>query len=146
MSIIETQRELFDIPNDIAYFNCAYNSPLLLESTKRLHVGVDSKSHPWKRVPDDFFNDAETIRTLSSEIFGGDSDGYAVVPSASYALSTASRILETKLIKNDKILLVDEEFPSIVLPLKRVVKETGAIIKTILKPENGKVTEGSIPS
>ncbi len=144
MSIIKTQRELFDIPNDIAYFNCAYNSPLLLESTKRLHVGVDSKSHPWERIPDDFFNDAEIIRTLSSEIFGGDSDGYAVVPSASYALSTASRILESKLMKNDKILLVDEEFPSIVLPLKRVVNETGAIITTVLKPKNGNWTEAVI--
>jgi hypothetical protein len=27
--IIPSQRQLFDIPEDVAYFNCAYMSPLL---------------------------------------------------------------------------------------------------------------------
>lgn len=144
MSILKTQRELFDIPKDIAYFNCAYNSPLLLESTKRLHTGVDSKSHPWERTPDDFFHDAEVIRQLSSEIFGGDSDGFAVVPSASYGLSTASRILESSLTENHEILLIDEEFPSIVLPFKRVAMETGAKITTVKTPEDGNWTEAIV--
>ena len=141
MSIIKTQRELFDIPDDIAYFNCSYNSPLLKESTSRLHVGVDSKSHPWERTPNDFFDDAEIIRNLSSDIFGGDSDGYAVVPSASYGISTVARIFETKLSKGDEILLIDEEFPSVVLPFKRIAKETGATITTIKTPDNGNWTE-----
>lgn len=141
MSIIKTQRELFDIPDDIAYFNCSYNSPLLKESTNRLHKGVDSKSHPWERTPNDFFDDSEIIRNLSSDIFGGDSDGYAVVPSASYGISTAARILESKLSDKDEILLIDEEFPSVVLPFKRIAKETGATIRTIKTPENGNWTE-----
>lgn len=141
MSLIKSQRELFDIPDNIAYFNCAYNSPLLLESTKRLHVGVDSKSHPWERLPNEFFDDAETIRQLSSDIFGGDADGYAVVPSASYGISTAARILESKLSCNDEILLLDEEFPSVVLPFKRVAMETGVKITTVESPENGNWTE-----
>ncbi len=144
MKNIPSQRHLFDIPEEIAYFNCAYNSPLLLESTKRLHTGVDSKSHPWERTPDDFFNDAETIRKLSSEIFGGDSDGFAVVPSASYGLSTASRILESLLTENDEILLIDEEFPSIVLPFKRVSMETGAKITTVKTPKDGNWTEAIV--
>ncbi len=138
---MKTQRELFDIPHEIAYFNCAYNSPLLLESAKRLHAGVDSKCHPWERTPGDFFNDAEKIRELASDIFGGDSDGYAVVPSASYGLSTASRILEPSLSENSEILLIDEEFPSIVLPFRRVAKETGATITTVKTPANGNWTE-----
>jgi selenocysteine lyase/cysteine desulfurase len=141
MNIIKTQRDLFDIPEDIAYFNCAYNSPLLLESTKRLHLGVDSKSHPWERSPEDFFNDAEIIRQLSSDIFGGDSDGFAVIPSASYGLSTASRILESTLTKNDDILVVAEEFPSIIFPLKRVANETGARIITVESPNDGNWTD-----
>lgn len=141
MRIIKTQRELFDIPDDIAYFNCSYNSPLLKESTSRLHIGVDSKSHPWERTPNDFFDDAEIIRNLSSDIFGGDSDGYAVVPSASYGISTASRVFESKLINGDEILMLDEEFPSVVLPFQRIAKETGAKITTIKTPDNGNWTE-----
>ena len=140
MSILNTQRDLFDIPENIAYFNCAYNSPLLKDSTKRLYTGVDSKSHPWERTPADFFNDAEVVRQLSSEIFGGNSDGFAIVPSASYGLSTASRILETTLTKEDSILVVAEEFPSVVLPLKRVANETGAKLNTVETPKDGNWT------
>lgn len=141
MKSIPTQRHLFDIPEEIAYFNCAYNSPLLLESTKRLHNGVESKSHPWERTPEDFFSDAETIRELSSEIFGGDSVGFAVVPSVSYGLSTAARILESTLSKNDCILVIAEEFPSVVLPLKRITNETGAKLITVDTPDDGNWTD-----
>jgi hypothetical protein len=76
MAILQSQRHLFDIPEDVAYFNCAYNSPQLNASRDRLRLGADSKSHPWERIPDDFFRDAETIRGLASAIFGGDADGY----------------------------------------------------------------------
>ena len=51
MPLLTSQRHLFDIPDDIAYFNCASNSPLLNESQRRLHEGVRSKSHPWERTP-----------------------------------------------------------------------------------------------
>ena len=60
-----SQRHLFDIPDDIAYFNCAYYSPLLNESRNRLLEGVKSKSHPWERTASDFFTDAETDQKIS---------------------------------------------------------------------------------
>lgn len=144
MPLIKTQRELFDIPEGIAYFNCSYNSPLLKKSLKRLHIGVDTKSHPWERTPNDFFNDAETIRELSSELFGGDSDGFAIVPSVSYGVSTAARILENILSKEDSVLVIAEEFPSVVLPFKRISNETGANIITVEKPNDGNWTKAII--
>jgi len=48
--MIKSQRKLFDIPDDIAYFNCAYNSPQLNESQKRLSFGISAKCHPWERI------------------------------------------------------------------------------------------------
>ncbi|MEZ4809262.1 MAG: aminotransferase class V-fold PLP-dependent enzyme [Allomuricauda sp.] len=141
MGILKTQRDLFDIPEHIAYFNCAYYSPLLKESASRLHTGVSSKSRPWERTPADFFNDAESVRQLSSDIFGGDPNGFAVVPSASYGISSASRILESTLTKNDGVLVVAEEFPSIVLSMKRLANETGAKLITVETPEDKNWTE-----
>jgi len=35
MSNIPSKRHLFDIPDDIAYFNCAYNSPELKEGDEQ---------------------------------------------------------------------------------------------------------------
>jgi selenocysteine lyase/cysteine desulfurase len=140
MTTIPSQRRLFDIPEDIAYFNCAFISPQLNESQKRLFLGVSSKSHPWERTAAGFFDDAETIRKLAAEIFGGDSDGYAIVPAASYGLSTAARALEPQIQAGDNILLMAEEFPSNVLPWRRVAQERGANIITVPIPEDGNWT------
>lgn len=141
MSKLPSQRQLFDIPEDVAFFNSATNSPLLRESRKRLMEGVTEKSHPWDRTADRFFTNAETIRTLSARLFGGDADGYAIIPAASYGISTAARAIEPSLGPGDLILLIDEEFPSNVLPWQRTANETGAEIKTISTPQNGNWTE-----
>lgn len=137
MSILQSQRHLFDIPEDVAYFNCAYNSPQLNASRDRLRLGADSKSHPWERMPDDFFRDAETIRGLASAIFGGDADGYAIVPAASYGLSTAARAIEPRLRPGDAILVMEEEFPSNYLPWQRAARESGAEIVVVPTPAHG---------
>ena len=141
MITLPSQRHLFDIPDHVAYFNCAYYSPQLNASKLRLIEGVESKSHPWNRVPYHFFADAEKIRQLASELFGGDADGYAIVPAASYGLSTAARAIEPQLKKNDQILVIAEEFPSNVLPWQRVATETGASILTVPTPADSDWTK-----
>ena len=137
MISIPSQRHLFDVPDDVAYFNCAYNSPQLNASLNRLLAGARTKCHPWERTPASFFDDAETIRRLSSAVFGGDADGYAVVPAASYGLSTAARAVEPHLQSGDRILVIAEEFPSNVLPWKRTAQEAGAVLETVPYPEDG---------
>ncbi len=146
MILLNSQRHLFDVPEEIAYFNCAYNSPQLNESRVRLQAGVSSKSHPWERAPKDFFDDAEKIRKLSSSIFGGDRNGFAVIPSASYGISTAARAIEPQLHIGDKILIIAEEFPSNVLPWRRTAQETGAEIITTPVPEDGNWTNSILNS
>jgi selenocysteine lyase/cysteine desulfurase len=141
---MNSQRPLFDIPSGIAYFNCAYYSPQLNESRKRLLEGAAAKSHPWERTPPDFFTDAETIRRLAASIFGGDPDGFAIVPSVSYGLSTAARAIEPILGKGDSILILEEGFPSNVLPWIRVAKERGSKVKTVPVPEDGNWTKAII--
>lgn len=136
MALIPSQRHLFDIPREIAYFNCAYYSPQLNESRERLLAGVRAKSAPWLRLAPSFFDDAETIRNLASRIFGGDREGYAVVPAASYGLSTAARAVEPTLQSGDRILVLAEEFPSNVLPWRRTALETGATLLTVPTPRD----------
>ena len=141
MPLLPSQRHLFDIPDDIAYFNCAYNSPQLNESQNRLLAGVHSKSHPWERTAQNFFEDAETVRRLATDIFGGDAEGYAVVPAASYGMSTAARAVEPLLQAGDRILVIAEEFPSIVLPWRRTAQEKEANLLTVPTPAGGNWTQ-----
>ncbi|HEY1255982.1 MAG TPA: aminotransferase class V-fold PLP-dependent enzyme [Terracidiphilus sp.] len=137
MAIIPLQRHLFDIPDDVAYFNSAYYSPQLNESRRRLLAGVGQKSRPWERMAADFFGDADKIRDLAARIFGGDADGYAILPSSSYGLSTAARVLEPHLCQGDRILYAADEFPSGVLPWIRTAQETGAVSVAVPAPEDG---------
>ena len=139
-----SQRHLFDIPDDIAYFNCAYYSPLLNESGNRLIEGVKSKSHPWERTPSDFFTDAEKIRKSVADIFGGESEGYAIVPSVSYGIITAARAIEPQLGKGDSILILEEGFPSNVLPWTRIAEERGVRLIKVPVPEDGNWTRAII--
>ena len=138
---LPSQRHLFNIPDDIAYFNCAYYSPQLNESRDRLHIGVETKSHPWERTANSFFDDAESIRRLASSIFGGDKDGYAVVPSASYGLSTAARAIEPTLQSGDRIVVIDEVFPSNYLPWVRTANEANINITVVPTPLDGDWTK-----
>ncbi len=134
MTLEEPQRHLFDIPEDVAYFNTSYNAPQLKASSERLRVAASAKGRPWERGPDSFFEDAERVRTLAAEIFGGTPDCYAVVPAASYGTSTAARILEPLLGRGDEVLAVDEAFPSNFLPWQRMARESGASFVTVPTP------------
>jgi selenocysteine lyase/cysteine desulfurase len=138
-------RHLFDIPDDVAYFNAAYYSPLLNESRRRLIESATAKSHPWERLTPSFFEDAESIRVLAAGLFGGDADGYALVPAASYGISTAARIIEPRLASGDQILVVAEEFPSNVLPWRRIAAESGAEVITVPTPADGDWARAILP-
>ena len=130
-------RTLFDIPDDVAYFNTAYNAPLLRASRDALVCAAGAKLRPWERAPADFFADAETLRGVSATLFGTAAENFAIVPAASYGISTAARILEPRLQAGDQILLAAQEFPSNIFPWQRIAAERGAAIRTAGRPADG---------
>jgi len=144
MLTIGSQRHLFDIPPGVAYFNTAYNSPLLNASRARLVEAAGAKSRPWERRAPDFFADAERVRALAAGVFGGDADGYAIIPAASYGVSSAARAIEPTLAPGDRIVVVEGEFPSNVLPWRRVAEETGAVVVTVPTPADGNWTAATL--
>jgi len=130
MFAIGSQRRLFDIPEGVAYFNTAYSGPQLNASRDRLFLAAGAKSHPWDRLPADFFDDAERVRVLAGDLFGGGADGWAVIPAASYGVSTAARVLEPTLKSGDRILVMSDEFPSNVLPWLSTARARGCEVIT----------------
>jgi selenocysteine lyase/cysteine desulfurase len=134
---VGSQRALFDIPDGVAYFNTASNAPQLNASRARLIEAAGAKSRPWERVPSDFFVEAESVRRLAAELFGADSDAWAVIPAASYGLSAAARAIEPILKPGDRILVMADEFPSNVLPWRRVAQHAGAALTTVATPGDG---------
>ena len=87
--MILSQRELFNIPEDIAYLNTAYMSPLLNSVVSACDEGVRMKAHPWELMISDFYDNVDDARRLFAELVNGDKEGVAIVPSASYGIETA---------------------------------------------------------
>ncbi|HYZ03566.1 MAG TPA: aminotransferase, partial [Rubrobacter sp.] len=107
---LESQRNLFEIPEDIVYLNCAYMAPQLRPAREAGETAVSRKSRPWEITPDMFFEDAEEIRALFARLVGGDADGVAIIPSVSYGISVAAANVPVE--AGEKIVILEDQFPS----------------------------------
>ena len=130
--MIPSQRHLFDIPDEIAYFNCAYMGPLTKAARAAGHKGIDRKSLPWTVSPVDFFTESEQARSLFAKLIGTAAEDVAIIPSASYGLAIAAKNIPLE--KGDKILLLEDQFPSNVYCWQQRATETGAEIVTLKCP------------
>jgi hypothetical protein len=63
-ALLSGQRHLFDIPDDVAFLNCAYMSPLPKASVAAGERGLARKVQPWMITPEDFFSASEAARAL----------------------------------------------------------------------------------
>jgi selenocysteine lyase/cysteine desulfurase len=133
--MISCQRHLFDIPDDIIYLNCGYMSPLLRSVVDAGRAGFERKARPWNIRAEHFFDSAEKFRELAAGLFRCTANDVAIVPSASYGISTAAKNLP--LIARKKILVLDDQFPSNYYPWERLAQEKGAELVTVPWPETG---------
>jgi selenocysteine lyase/cysteine desulfurase len=129
---IPCQRELFDIPDDVAWLNCAYMSPLMKSAAAAGEAGIRGKAQPWNIKPADFFPGPEEARALFARLINASADEIAIVPSVSYGIATAARNLDAP--AGSRILLLDEQFPSNVYAWRELATRTGARIDTVPRP------------
>lgn len=132
--MLPCQRHLFDIPDDVAYLNCAYMSPLMKSALQAGSTGLARKAHPWEITSDKFFTGAEEFRPVAAQLLDSSPDDVAIVPSASYGIETAARNLPIE--KSQRILVLEEQFPSHYYPWQRRAQETGSQLKVVAWPSD----------
>jgi selenocysteine lyase/cysteine desulfurase len=137
--MITSQRHLFDIPEDIAYFNCAYMGPLPRTAVQASARGTDAKAHPWRISAADFFTDVERARGLFARLIGAEAEDIAIVPAASYGISVAARNLPVA--REQRIVVLAEQFPSNVYTWQQVARQADAELVTVERPDDGDLTE-----
>src|SRR5882762_4829189 len=133
--MLACQRHLFDIPEDVAYLNCAYMSPLMRSVVEEGNRGLARKAHPWEITPDKFFTGAEEFRATAARLVDAPAECMAIVSSASYGIATAALNLPVR--KGQRILVLDEQFPSNYYPWQRLAEDRGAALLTVPWPEDG---------
>ena len=129
---ISDARHLFEIPRDITYLNCAYMSPLLRSVREAGERAVARKSRPWEITPADFFESLETPRGHFAALIGAPADCVAVVPAASYGMAVAALNLPVK--AGQRVLLLDEEFPSTIYAWQERARAEGAEAVLLRRP------------
>jgi selenocysteine lyase/cysteine desulfurase len=126
------QRGLFEIPEDVAYLNCAYMSPQLRSAREVGERAVARKSRPWEITPQDFFEDCEKSRQLFARLVGGEADGVALVPSVSYGIAVAAANVPVR--EGQRILILEDQFPSNVYSWRELAQHSGANLVAVARP------------
>jgi len=142
--MLPCQRHLFDIPNDVAYLNCAYMSPLMKPAIEAGIWGLKRKAHPWELTAPEFFTGAEEFRAIAARFFGSTADCMAVVSSAGYGIQTAA--LNLPVAKGQKVLVLDEQFPSNYYPWQQLAREKSAELKIVRWPADNDWTAAVLES
>jgi len=126
------QSGLFDIPDGIAYLNCAYMSPQLRSMREVGERALARKSRPWEIAPDDFFEEVEKARDLFARIVGGEADGVAVTPAVSYGIAVAAANVRVE--RGENILVLEDQFPSNIYSWRELASRSGAQVLTVPRP------------
>ncbi len=132
--MLANQRPLFDLPDDVAYFNCAYMGPLPRAARDAGDSRRRPQSPPWEIGVRDFFDPSEKARRLFAGLIGATADDVVIVPAASYGLAVAAANLPLE--AGEAILLLAEQFPSNVYVWREKAAEAGAEIVTVPRPED----------
>jgi selenocysteine lyase/cysteine desulfurase len=137
--MIPCQRDAFDIPEDVAYFNCAYMGPMLKVVRKAAEAALARTGQPWQVTTDDFFTPPERARSLFARLINARPGDVAITPSASFGISTAANNL--RIAKGQTIVMLDEEFPSNVYAWQALARRDGGEIRIVRRPADADWTQ-----
>jgi selenocysteine lyase/cysteine desulfurase len=130
---LPVQRALFDIPDDVAYFNCASLAPQLRSAREAAEAAWRRRAQPWLIRADDWFTEAEERRALFARLAGVDADGVALVPATSYGLAVAAANLTAA--PGQRVLVLAEDYPSNSYTWQRFARRTGATVVAVARTD-----------
>jgi len=134
------QRHLFDIPDGVTYLNHAYLSPTLRAARAAGEQALAVS--PWEIESAHFFADSERLRGRFGALLGDDAEGVALVPSVSYGVGVAAANLPLR--AGDRVVVLEEQFPSNVYAWARSAGRAGATVVTVPRARGEGWTEGVV--
>jgi len=137
VAVLDCQRPLFDLPEEVTYLNCAYQTPQLRHSTAKAATELARKSQPWNITVDDFFAPAEELREQFARLIGAHANDIAIVPSISYAMATAAANLPIR--EMGHTVMLAEQFPSHVYAWQENTTKS-VRVTTVERPAEGSWT------
>jgi selenocysteine lyase/cysteine desulfurase len=135
LALIPSQRHLFDIPEEVAYFDCAKMSPLLKLAAAAGEAGLMRKARPWEIKAEHFFDESDRVRALFARLIGAAADDVAIIPSVSFGLATV--LQNVPVAAGQTIVILADDFPSTVYSAGWLAKQAEARLVVVERPANG---------
>ena len=127
-------RSLFSLPAESHYLNCAFMAPASKRVAAAGRSALERIEAPSRLGVADFFERSSRVRQLFANVIGApDPDRVAIIPSVSYAMATIAR--NTPLAPGQAVVVVEEQFPSVVYTWRRACREAGATLRTVAAPD-----------
>jgi selenocysteine lyase/cysteine desulfurase len=133
--MLASQRGLFEMPRDICYLNSASYSPLPLRTQEAGRAAVGRKATPWTLDAAFANRQHERARLAAAALIHADPADIALIPSVSYGVATAAKLLT--LSRAARVLVLENDHSSPVLEWQARADAQGFTIETIRRPADG---------
>ncbi len=113
IQMLPSQRALFDIPRQICYLNAASYSPLPIRTLEAGRAAVGRKGRPWTLEASFANQQHERARTAAARLINAEASDIALIPSISYGVATAAKMLP--IARGTRVLVLENDHSSPVL-------------------------------
>src|ERR1700733_5274534 len=111
--MLSSQRALFEMPRHICYLNSASYSPLPLKTQEAGRAAVGRKGAPWTLDAGFACRQHERARAAAARLINPDPADIALIPSVSYGVATAAKVLTVA--RGARVLVLENDHSSPVL-------------------------------
>src|SRR4029078_4999717 len=142
--MLAPQRALFDIPREICYLNAASYSPLPIRTLEAGRAAVGRKGRPWMLEASFANAQHERARTAAARLIHAEPSDIALIPSVSYGVATAAKLLTPG--RGTRVLVLENDHSSPVLEWHLRSEAQGFAVETIRQPTNADWTSAILES
>ena len=133
--MLPSQRALFDVPRHICYLNSASWSPLPLRTLEAGRAAVGRKGTPWTLDAAFASGQHERARTAAARLINADPADIALIPSISYGVATAAKLLAIE--RGARVIVLADDHSSPVLEWRARADAQGFALETVRRPDDG---------
>jgi selenocysteine lyase/cysteine desulfurase len=133
--MLAAQRDLFEMPRHICYLNSASYSPLPLRTLDAGRAAVGRKGQPWTLAASFATTQHERARAAAARLINADPTDVALIPSVSYGVATAAKVLTIP--RGARIIVLENDHSSPVLEWKVRADAQGFTVETVRQPADG---------
>jgi selenocysteine lyase/cysteine desulfurase len=133
--MLSSQRALFEMPRHICYLNSASYSPLPLRTLEAGRAAVGRKGTPWTLDAAFAHHQHERARAAAARLIQSDAADIALIPSISYGIATAAKVLTIE--RGSRVIVLQDDHSSPVLEWHTRADAQGFAVETVNRPNDG---------